>query len=91
MRRFRAFPYEMPGSITIRRLIRAAILLSLLLPAVAVHAAAPTDPTDPAEAPSSETLGQAAAAPSLERSDCVLREAVCRSECAHHGDESDAS
>ena len=68
-----------------RRLIRAGILLSVLLPAVAVHAAAPIDPTDPAETASSEPLGQAAAA--LERSDCVLQEAVCRSECTHHGDE----
>ena len=87
MQHFHAFPYEMPGSITMRHLIRAAILLSLLLPAVAAHAAAPTDPTDRAETPSSEPLGQAAAAPTLERSDCVLQEAVCRSECAHHGDE----
>ena len=62
MQHFHAFPYEMPGSITMRHLIRAAILLSLLLPAVAAHAAAPTDPTDRAETPSSEPLGQAAAA-----------------------------
>src|SRR6188768_503047 len=70
-----------------RRLIRAGILLSVLLPAVAVHAAAPADPTDPTETPSAEPLRQAAATPTFERSDCVLQEAVCRSECAHHGDE----
>ena len=73
---------------TVRKLIRAGIVLSVLLPAVAVHAAAPTDQTDPGEAPYSEPLSQdAAVPPAFERSDCILQEAVCRSECTHHGDE----
>jgi hypothetical protein len=72
---------------TVRKPIRAGIVLSMLLSAVAVHAAAPTDQTDPAATPYTEPLGQEAAAPTFERSDCVLQEAVCRSECAHHGDE----
>ena len=72
-----------------RALIHAGILLSVLLPAVAAHAAAPTDQADQAEPPTglAEPLDQAAAPPAFERSDCVLHEAVCRSECAHHGDE----
>jgi hypothetical protein len=72
-----------------RRLIQAGFLLSALLTAVAAHAAAPTDQADQAESPTgfAEPLDQAAAPPAFERSDCVLHEAVCRSECAHHGDE----
>ena len=71
-----------------RKLIRAGIVLSVLLPAVAAHAAAPTDRSDPGETPYSEPLGQdATVPPAFERSDCVLQEAVCRSECTHHGDE----
>ena len=72
-----------------RRLIQAGFLLSALLTAVAAHAAAPTDQADQAESPTgfAEPLDQAAAPPVFERSDCVLHEAVCRSECAHHGDE----
>jgi hypothetical protein len=71
------------------RLIQAGFLLSALLTAVAAHAAAPTDQADQAESPTgfAEPLDQAAAPPAFERSDCVLHEAVCRSECAHHGDE----
>jgi len=72
-----------------RRLIQAGFLLSALLTAVAAHAAAPTDQADQAESPTgfAEPLDQAAAPPAFERSDCVVHEAVCRSECAHHGDE----
>ena len=70
-----------------KHLIRTGIVLSVLLAAVAAHAAAPTDPTEPAETPSSQPLDQATAAPALERSDCVLQEAVCRAACADLDDE----
>src|SRR5262245_41755328 len=74
------------GRIAMKHLIRAGIVLSVLLAAVAAEAAAPTEPAE-TPAVSAEPFEEATAAPAFERSDCVLQEAVCRAACADHGDE----
>jgi hypothetical protein len=73
-----------------RRSIPTGVVLGVLLSGLAAYATAAPGQIDPSEVSTgpSEQFAQPAEAPAaFERSDCVLQEGVCRSECAYHADE----